>query len=255
MLSAIAVNQIHNIIQEHYNAVIEFVGTSNAILGVFAYGSMNYGTFQLGKSDVDTKAIIIPSFDNCIFDHPISKELHIDNAHCEVKDIRLMIDCYKKQNINFVETLFTEFFIINPLYQNIWNRLQLYKNDIAHYNEYQCIQSVVGQALHTYKQIKDWNGKKYANLLRLIDFLHSYCLGLPYEICLKPKHLDLIKQVKYSDKPCLTQEQLDKIYNTLLAYQKKEIKEYKLANKQIKFVFDNILDDMIKMALIQRMLY
>ncbi len=39
-----------------------------------------------------------------------------NNEHIDVKDIRVMFETYKKQNVNFIETLFTEFKIVN---QNI----------------------------------------------------------------------------------------------------------------------------------------
>ena len=39
-----------------------------------------------------------------------------NNEHIDVKDIRLMFDNFKKQNINFLEILFTKFGIVNEKY-------------------------------------------------------------------------------------------------------------------------------------------
>lgn len=38
----------------------------------------------------------------------------------DVKDIRLMLDCFKKQNVNFVEILFTPYRILNPKYEALF---------------------------------------------------------------------------------------------------------------------------------------
>lgn len=92
------------------------------IVGVFAYGSMNYGFYEEGVSDVDTKAIVLPSFENLIGGHNlISKEYILENGeHCEVKDIRLYIQQLKKQSINFVETLFTRYFVLTSQWEDLW---------------------------------------------------------------------------------------------------------------------------------------
>ncbi len=78
------------------------------VVGVFLQGSQNYGldVYNEGyKSDIDTKAIVLPSVENIINNEkPISTTLvHPNNEHLDVKDIRVMFDTIKKQNINFVE--------------------------------------------------------------------------------------------------------------------------------------------------------
>ena len=102
-------NEIQKRVLEHFNYIKQFYHESQ-ILGVFAYGSMNYGTYIKGISDVDTKAILIPSFGDLILREPISKEIHLANGeHCEVKDIRELVKMFKKQNINFLEILYTDY--------------------------------------------------------------------------------------------------------------------------------------------------
>ena len=41
----------------------------------------------------------------------------------DIKDIRLYFDNFKKQNINFVEILFTDFYLVNPKYKDLWKIL------------------------------------------------------------------------------------------------------------------------------------
>jgi predicted nucleotidyltransferase len=75
------------------------------VVGVFLQGSQNYG-LQYEESDIDTKAIILQKFDDFVLNNkPISTTLILDsNEHIDLKDIRLMFECFKKQNINFIET-------------------------------------------------------------------------------------------------------------------------------------------------------
>ena len=106
------VEQHHKFVCEHY--------PESQILGVFLYGSQNYD-LDTPFSDVDTKAIYIPTFEEVVFNQPISKELHLPNGeHCEVKDIREFVKNLYKQNINFVEVLFTDYKVINELYKDLW---------------------------------------------------------------------------------------------------------------------------------------
>ena len=60
------------------------------VVGVFVYGSNNYG-MATEHSDVDTKAIVLPHFDDIVDSKDwVSKEYHRDEdgGKLEVKDIR-----------------------------------------------------------------------------------------------------------------------------------------------------------------------
>ena len=95
------------------------------VLGVFLQGSQNYQLDYSG-SDIDTKAIIIPSFIDFVLNRkPVSTTLiREDNSHIDLKDIRLMHDCFRKQNINFIEILFTKYKYLDPEYESIYQFLQ-----------------------------------------------------------------------------------------------------------------------------------
>lgn len=111
---------IMNRLQEHYNEIKD----KYEVVGLFLQGSQNYELDIYDddyKSDIDTKAIILPSFKDIVYNKaPISTTLILENnEHIDVKDIRVMLDTFKKQNINFIEILFTKFKIINPKYENL----------------------------------------------------------------------------------------------------------------------------------------
>ena len=175
-------------VKEHYDFVCKYYN-ENQILGVFLYGSQNYN-LHTENSDIDTKAIYIPTFAELAFEKPVSKELHLPNGeHCEVKDIREIVKNFKKQNINFIELLFTDYFVLNDKYAKLWNEnFIMLKEDIARYNPQQAIHSVSHQALHTLRQAVngDDTAKKIANTMRLLYFLERYIRGEPYIQCLVP---------------------------------------------------------------------
>lgn len=193
-------------VKEHYDFVLQHYKESQ-ILGVFLYGSQNYN-LHTEESDVDTKAIYIPTLEELAFEKPISKELVLPNGeHCEVKDIREMIKNFKKQNINFIELLFTDYCIINEKYAKLWHEYFIVPREaIARYNPHQAVQSMSHQALHTLRQAANGTdtAKKIANSLRLVYFLERYLRGDDYISCLVPegealKVMRSIKKSEYDD--------------------------------------------------------
>lgn len=167
-------------VQEHLQAVIDAGFAPESIVGVFCYGSQNYN-FHDEHSDVDTKAIIIPTMKELCFSKPVSREIHLTNGeHCEVKDIREIVNMFRKQNLNFIEILFTPYCYVNPNYQELWRfYFTKYAERIAHYNPRQTVMSICGQAIHTLKQ-NPADGKKYADGLRMYRFLDEYLKGKSY---------------------------------------------------------------------------
>ena len=155
-----------------------------SILGVFLYGSQNYN-FSWEGSDIDAKAIYIPSKEEiALLKKPVSKEYQFDGAHVEVKDIRLMWQMWKKQNMNFVEILFTNYYLTNKWYTDKWETILGLKEQIATYDMQYGITSACYQAINTLKG-NEINGKKVANAARLADFIWKYMQGKSYIDCIK----------------------------------------------------------------------
>ena len=193
-------------IEKHKQALLNWGFKEENILGIFVYGSQNYN-LDTPTSDWDTKAIIIPTFDEVLFDKPVSREISVkrDNdkyEHCEVKDIREFIKMFEKQNINFIEILFTEYKWVNPKFQELWEKYFVNnREEIARYDMNQAIQSIVGQAKHTIKQ-NPTNGKKIANGYRLLRFLQKYIdKDFPYWDCIyiPNKENDMYLKLKQSE--------------------------------------------------------
>ena len=86
------------------------------VVGIFLQGSQNYGLDEYSDnycSDVDTKSIILPNLDDFIMaKQPISAvEVLENNEHAEVKDIRVMFEMFKKENISYIELLYSDYIV------------------------------------------------------------------------------------------------------------------------------------------------
>lgn len=196
--------------REHYERGVELYGESR-IVGLFLQGSQNYGLDYEG-SDIDTKLILTPTLEDIIFNRrPVSTTHVMENEeHLDAKDIRLYIQTFRKQNLNFLEILFTEFKIVNPQYEKMWNVLVEHREEIARYNEYQAIKSMKGIAMEKYHAMKHpypsklaliedhgYDGKQVHHLIRVEDYIDRYIRGHSYESCLKPSHGKIPRMMEY----------------------------------------------------------
>ena len=195
--------------REHYERGVELYGESR-IVGLFLQGSQNYGLDYEG-SDIDTKLILTPTIEDIIFNRrPVSTTHVMENEeHLDAKDIRLYIQTFRKQNLNFLEILFTEFKIVNPQYEKIWNVLVEHREEIARYNEFQAIKSMKGIAMekfhameHPYPSKLDilakwgYDPKQLHHLLRVEEYIGRYIDGEKYEDCLRPHCPEYLVSVK-----------------------------------------------------------
>lgn len=190
---------VHEQIARHHNFALSLYN-SDQIVGVFCQGSTNYG-LDTPDSDIDTKCIVVPTFkDVALARKPVSTT-HVlpNNEHCDGKDVRLYMETFRKQNLNFLEILFTPYFSINPLYSEQWARLVQNREDIARMNPYRAVKSMKGIALekfhameHRYPTKVDiidkygHDGKQTSHLIRVDDYLTRYIAGEDYESCLHP---------------------------------------------------------------------
>ena len=103
---------INEKVWDHYKEGISLINEDNFV-GIFLQGSQNYG-LDFEGSDVDTKMLINPSLDDLVFARQPISTTHVreNNEHIDIKDIRLYIQLFKKVNLNFLEILFTPYFIL-----------------------------------------------------------------------------------------------------------------------------------------------
>ena len=208
-MSYLTDKDIQNRVQEHYNELKKIV-SEEQIVGVFLQGSQNYGLGYEG-SDVDTKAIVLPSFKDFVLNKKPISTTHVleNNEHIDIKDIRVMFENIKKQNINFVEILFTKYNVMNPMYEKLFTPIWWNREEIARYNIYAALNCMAGMCMEKYKalchpypatawKIEKWgyDGKQLQHMFRVRDFMEDYINGDIYEDCLhahRPEEHILIK--------------------------------------------------------------
>ena len=196
-------------VQEHYNEALEYF-PEDRIVCLSLQGSQNYGLDYSG-SDIDTKLIVAPTFKEIAMNHKPISTTHIrtNEEHIDFKDIRLYIQTFRKQNLNFLEILFSPYTIINPIYAEQWNRLVDAREEIAHYSPYQAVKAMRGVAKekyfameHEYPSRMEWinkfgyDPKQFHHLKRVEEYLERYINGESYEDCLQPKEPELLKSTK-----------------------------------------------------------
>ena len=200
-------------LHDHYDEALKHF-KKEQILGVFYYGSANYGTNN-EDSDVDTKVIIIPTWEQLAFHYPpVSTTFQMPNSEefLDCKDIREYFKQFRKQSINFLEILFTEYKIINLDYILLWKEIVDAREEIARYSERAAFNTIIGMAMrqmNEYKKLQfptDEEGqltrmpyhesKCLYNILRLEEFLDRYAAGVSYAECLKTQKADYLKAVK-----------------------------------------------------------
>ena len=98
--------------------------TDHDIIYIAAYGSMNYDMFldiPEYKSDVDAKAIHVPSFEEIIKGTKMVSKVYTmdDGSQIDVKDIRMYIEMWKKSNPEYLEMIVTEFYIAKTEFKEI----------------------------------------------------------------------------------------------------------------------------------------
>ena len=198
-------------VKEHYDEA-KTMFTEDRIVGLFLQGSQNYN-LALPTSDVDTKLIVVPTFKDIALNRKPVSTTHIrkNEEHTDLKDVRLYMETFKKQNLNFLEILFTEYFIVNPLYKEQWDRLVEARESIAHMNPYRAVKSMKGVALEKYHAMEHrypskldliekygFDGKQVHQLFRIDDFLTRFIKGEPYESCLKPSSYLIEHMMEYT---------------------------------------------------------
>lgn len=209
----------------HY---VESLG--NTVLGVFLQGSQNYDLDYEG-SDIDTKCLVVPSFEDICFNKKETSTTIVlkNNEHIDVKDVRNMMSQFRKQNINFLEILFTDYFVINPMFYKLWKPMFDNREKIAHYNMVSCVKATAGMSMEKYKALcldrpsqheeiekYGWATKQLHHCERLEEFICRYISGESFADCLISKNFEHLTDIKKNGHKLYTKEeaiQLSKQFN------------------------------------------
>ena len=196
-------------LNRHYQEALTLF-PEDRIVGVFLQGSQNYGLDYKG-SDIDTKCIILPTLEDLIFNRKPVSTTHVlpNEEHLDLKDVRLYFQTFRKQNLNFMEILFTKYKIVNPTYEYFWDKLVANNEMIARYNPVGAVKTMKGIAMEKYHAMEHrypskvelidsigYDPKQLHHLLRVEEYLYRYISGELYEDCLYSRMGDFLQKVK-----------------------------------------------------------
>lgn len=69
-----------------------------------------------------------------------------NDEHCDIKDVRTYFKTFRKQNINFVEILYTPYWIVNEAYLSLWMDLLNHREELVHMNSYAAVSCMLGMS-------------------------------------------------------------------------------------------------------------
>lgn len=176
-------------LQEHYDYLISH---GYNVIGLFLQGSQNYELDIYSEeyySDIDSKAIILPSLEDIVSSiKPLSTTIVLENnEHIDVKDIRIWKEMFLKENISYIEILYTDFFIVTPGFEDVISTMMQKRDTIVFHDIGRFVKTIWGMALekkkalrHPYPTIVDkiekygYDPKQLHHIIRLDWFLLDF---------------------------------------------------------------------------------
>lgn len=205
--------EIMNRLSEHYE--IAKVKGKGEIFGIFLQGSQNYiDDLFFEDSDVDSRAVYIPNFKELALGTDISQSTVImDNEeHIDRFDVRKFLDLLKTPGVNNYENLFTEYYIINPKYQEFYDRIRDIREDIVRSNKKRFLMASMGVSKRDLIDLQRRSGgedydietfgysrKRLSNIMRFNATVKAYLAGKPFGECLKALDQDVIHKVRRTE--------------------------------------------------------
>ena len=151
-------------------------------------GSQNYYLAD-AESDVDTKLLLVPTLDEIIFNKKPVSTTHVreNDEHIDAKDIRLYWQCFRKGNPNFVEVLFTDYYIVNSMYADLWEEMRSKRELVARVNPLVAAKAMMGMVQEKFHAMEHrypsrahivdkfgYDPKQLQHLIRMSWFLETY---------------------------------------------------------------------------------
>lgn len=201
-------NRVRKRLKEHLDEALQNPKIHDWFM-IAVNGSYNYN-MDTPQSDIDSKLLVIPSLEQLVNGKSLNY-LHCmsDNSeHVEVKDIRHYFATMLKQNINFVETLYAQVWIVNPVYMRLFHYLFEMRDVISGCNPIATIHCIQGTAYQKYKQMLQssparaadienygFDRKSLHHLVRCVFFGEYYMEGTSYQECLQNNDVPNIRRM------------------------------------------------------------
>ena len=185
----------------NYKRILEEKGYNVIYIGL--YGSQNYNLDD-EESDIDVKAIILPTLHDIIFRKVTSTTVECEKGNIDVKDLLTFYDVIKKGNFSYIESIQTEYSIGDKYIKNLFSQFKVNKKSVlgAMYEKRKAL-------THEYpsktKEFEMWgfDPKQHHHILRLYDLLSYDVIKNENKSYLKygdnPRREELIKYKRNKD--------------------------------------------------------
>lgn len=219
-------------------------------------GSQNYD-LDYAFSDVDTKLLLMPTFDELALNKSAVSTTHVlkNNEHMDLKDVRLFVPTLRKQNVNFVEMLFTDFYFVNSLYEEEWMKLVAAREQVARFSPNRTVMAMRGIACNKYKVFNNkvsegfredlgYDPKQVYQMGRVVEFVHRYVEGKDiYAELLKSRQRDLLLELKSGK---LKYNEAVEYMNMQYVHVNNVADEYLMTNRPEDKYVDELLDEVLR---------
>lgn len=234
-----------------YKKILEEKGYNVIYIGL--YGSQNYNVAD-ELSDIDAKAIILPTLHDIIFRKVTSTTIECKNGTIDVKDLITFHDVIRKGNFSYIESVDTEYSIGDKYIKELFKQIR------------PNLKSILGamhekrKALtHEYpsktEEFEKWgfDPKQLHHILRLSDLLYENILcdkSLSYEIY--PEE-DAKEMIAYKRNTLgLSKEYAERLSDLTIDDAKKRIPEdyhyepIDLSEEMSKYIEDKLKTELLK---------
>lgn len=153
-----------------YKKHLESLGLDVIYIGL--YGSQNYNVDD-EESDIDARAIIMPSLHDIVFRKVTSKVIEFDNGAVDVKDLITYYDVIKKGNFSFIEAIDTEYSLGDKYIKELFSKFRPNLKSIlgAMHEKRKALTHMYPSKV---KEFEMWgcDPKQYHHIQRLLDILN-----------------------------------------------------------------------------------
>ena len=202
-------------IKQRLQDQLEFYNSNynNQILGIFLYGSQNYHLAD-DESDVDSRILCFKTPGDKVIDliYPNT------NEHLEIVSLPFFSFQVRNMNISILETLFTNFNIVDELYCEDWKELKNIRQECARINELLWVKNLLlnkeiskQRFLNQFSfddtiiQKLGYTPKGVYHVVRNSQMLDKYIAKKPYEEVLVADDKDFLTKIKrgyYTQEEC-----------------------------------------------------
>ena len=154
----------------HRKEILESKGYNVIYIGL--YGSQNYNLDD-EESDIDVKAIILPSLHDIIFRKVTSTTIECEKGNIDVKDLLTFYNVIKKGNFSYIEAINTEYSIGDKYIKELFKRFEVNKKSVLG-AMYEKRKALTHEYPSKVKEFELWgyDPKQHHHILRLYDLLN-----------------------------------------------------------------------------------